>query len=60
MNDMKYKKIAVDTSLYIYKYKVIAGEHWIDSFIKLICCLRKFDVHPIFYIWTPVPQLKKI
>ena len=55
MNDMRYKKIAVDTSLYLYKYKVIGGDLWMDSFIRLICCLRKFDVHPIFIFDTSAP-----
>lgn len=55
MNDMRYKKIAVDTSLYLYKYKVIGGDNWMDSFIRMICCLRKFDVHPIFIFDTSAP-----
>lgn len=55
MNDLRYKKIAVDTSLYLYKYKVINAEYWIDCFIRLICCLRKFDVHPIFIFDTSAP-----
>lgn len=55
MNDMRYKKIAVDTNLYLYKYKVINNEKWLDQFIKLICCLRKFDVHPIFIFDSQAP-----
>ena len=55
IKDLRYKKIAVDTSLYLYKYKVINNEHWLDCFISLICCLRKNDVHPVFIFDTSAP-----
>lgn len=55
IDDLRYKKIAVDTSLYLYKYKVINNDNWMDCFIRLICCLRKFDVHPIFIFDTSAP-----
>jgi len=43
-----FKKVAIDISLYLYKYKAIAGDRWVESFLSLINCLRKWDIHPIF------------
>ena len=43
-----YKKIAIDISLYLFKYKTIFGESWLTAFVNLIICLRKNDVHCIF------------
>jgi len=43
-----YKKVAIDISLYLYKYKAIHGDRWLESFLALIVCLRKWDVHCIF------------
>lgn len=45
------KKIAIDMSIYIFKYKAIFGDKWIISFINLllifirhsICCVIVFD-----------------
>ena len=43
-----YKKVAIDISLYLYKYKAIHGDRWLECFLTLITCLRKWDVHCIF------------
>ena len=42
-----FKKIAVDISTYIYKYKSIFGDKWFRSFIHFICTLRKHKIHPV-------------
>ena len=49
------KKIAIDTNLYMYKYKVIFGEDWLRAFTNLICCLRKNNIHPVFIIDSKAP-----
>jgi flap endonuclease-1 len=48
LSNYSYKKVAIDISLYLYKYKAINGDRWLESFILLIQCLRKWDVHCIF------------
>ena len=58
ISELKYKKLAIDTSLYLYKYKIILGEKWIDGFINLIMCLRKNDVHPVFIFDNGAPKEK--
>lgn len=48
LSQYAYKKIAIDISLYLYKYKAIHGDRWLECFLTLITCLRKWDVHCIF------------
>jgi 5'-3' exonuclease len=43
-----YKRIAIDISLYLFKYKTIFGDSWLSAFVNLITCLRKNDIHCIF------------
>ena len=42
------KKIAIDVSLYLYKYKAVQGPKWPESFLGLIVALRKWNVHCVF------------
>lgn len=41
------KKIAVDISLFLYKYKVVFGEQWLSGIIQLFTCLRENAIHPV-------------
>ena len=53
-----FKKIAIDISLYLYKYKAIHGERWVECFISLVVALRKWDVHCIFIYDGKAPMEK--
>ena len=53
------KKIGIDISLYMYKYKCIFGEAWLNAFVNLICCLRKFNIHLVFIFDSKAPIEKK-
>lgn len=61
LSEYSYKKVAIDISLYLYKYKAIAGNRWVESFINLVNCLRKWDVHCIFIYdgQAPVEKLEE-
>jgi 5'-3' exonuclease len=48
LSEYSFKKIAVDVSLYLCKFKSIAGDKWLSLFINLIACLRKNEVHCVF------------
>jgi len=54
-----YQRVAIDISLYLYKYKAIAGARWIDSFLHLICALRRNNIHCIFVYDNVAPVEKK-
>lgn len=58
LSEFQYKKIAIDISLYLYKYKAIAGPRWLDSFVALINSLRKWNVHCIFIYDGQAPAEK--
>jgi flap endonuclease-1 len=60
ISEYAYKKVAIDVSLYMFKYKAIAGNYWLNSFLKLICCLRKNDIHSVFIFDTSAPPEKEI
>lgn len=61
LSEYSYKKVAIDISLYLYKYKAISGDRWIESFIALVNALRKWDVHCIFIYdgQAPVEKLEE-
>ena len=58
LSDFSYKKIAIDISLYMFKYKTIFGDKWLDAFIKLIACLRKNEIHCVFIYDNGAPPEK--
>jgi len=59
LSNFSYKRIAIDISLYLYKYKAIAGDKWMESFVFLISCLRKWNIHCIFVYDNKAPSEKK-
>ena len=59
LNKYAYKKIAIDSNLYMYRYKIIFGEEWVKAFTNLVCCLRKNDVHPVFIMDSKAPIEKQ-
>jgi 5'-3' exonuclease len=55
------KNIAIDVSVYIYKYICINNQskaNWIDMFINLILWLKNFNINPIFIFDGKSPQQK--
>jgi hypothetical protein len=55
LSHFEYQRVAIDISLYLYKYKAIAGDRWIESFVYLISCLRKWNIHCIFVYDNKAP-----
>ncbi len=41
------KRIAIDISLFLYKYKVVFGEQWLSGVVQLLTTLRENSIHPI-------------
>jgi 5'-3' exonuclease len=48
LSEYAYKKVAIDISLYLFKFKAVCGDRWITAFINLISTLRRNNVHCIF------------
>lgn len=43
-----YKKVAIDITLFLCKFKSKSGSDWLASFVSLITCLRSYDIHCVF------------
>uniref|UniRef100_A0A6C0K138 XPG N-terminal domain-containing protein n=1 Tax=viral metagenome TaxID=1070528 RepID=A0A6C0K138_9ZZZZ len=53
-----FKKIAIDTSIFMCKYKSASGQYYLDSFLNLISILRYHEVHFVFVYDTKAPPEK--
>jgi 5'-3' exonuclease len=54
-----FERVAIDTTLYLYKFKAAMGVQWISGFLNLIKCLRKNIVHPVFIFDGKAPIQKQ-
>jgi len=59
LKEYAFKKVAVDASLYLYKYKAAAGDRWLSALLNLIMCLRRNDVH-CFFVYDGKPPDEKL
>lgn len=60
ISEYAFKKIAIDTSLYLCNFKALYGEEgWIAAFIKLVAVLRENNIHCVFIYDTGYPPEKE-
>ncbi|GHV50389.1 endonuclease [Spirochaetia bacterium] len=67
--DLKFKTIAIDTPILMYKYISVNANkinepfynkyEWVWSFIYFIHCLRENDITPVFILEGKAPEEKK-
>jgi 5'-3' exonuclease len=55
----RYKKLAIDASLYMFKYKTSAGDRWLSCFVSLLAALRRHEIHPVFCFDNGAPPEKQ-
>lgn len=60
LHHYSFRKIAIDTSIYMCKFKTSYGLQWLDGFLTFIEILRKNDVHPVFVFDTGFPPEKTL
>ena len=61
LSNYAYKKVAIDISTYIYKYKNVFREHWLHAILKLLTCLRRNKIHPVVVFDSKNPiEAKKV
>lgn len=60
LSQLQYKKVAIDISLYMHKYKAACGDRWQSAFINLVSSLRRNEVHCIFIFDGKAPPEKNI
>jgi len=54
-----YKKIAIDVSIYMCKFKTTYGKQWLDAFLLLVTVFRENEIHPVFVYDTKFPIEKE-
>jgi 5'-3' exonuclease len=59
ISEYSFKKVAIDISLYLCKFKSICGDRWLSAFINLVSCLRKNEVHCVFIYDSGAPPEKE-
>lgn len=60
ISEYSFKKVAIDISLYLCKFKTICGDRWLAAFLNLIACLRKNEVHCVFIYDSGAPPEKEL
>jgi 5'-3' exonuclease len=60
LNKFKHKTIAVDLSIYLFKYKIIFGAKWLDAFLYLIANMNEKYINLIFVYDTKSPPEKEM
>lgn len=53
-----YEKVAIDTTLFLYKFKAAMGDRWLSGFLNMIKCFRQNLVHPVF-VFDGVAPIEK-
>ena len=48
ISEYAFKRVAIDTSLFLCKFKAICGDRWLSAFVNLVSCLRRNEIHCVF------------
>ena len=48
LSEYAYKRISIDISLYMHKFKAVCGDRWLSAFVNLVACLRRNEIHCAF------------
>ena len=59
LSSYKGKTLAIDISLYLFKYKALYGDKWLSAFVNLICVLKKNRINCVFVYDNGAPPEKK-
>lgn len=54
-----FEKIAIDSTLYLYKFKAALGDRWLTGVINLIKCMRTNNIHCVFIFDGKSPVQKQ-
>ena len=60
ISEYAFKKVAIDTSLFLCKFKAICGDRWLSAFVNLVASLRRNEIHCVFIYDTGAPPEKTI
>lgn len=58
LSELKYKRVAIDTAIYLFKFKCSAGSSWLRSFVSMVKLFRINNVEPIYVFDSQAPPEK--
>ncbi len=58
LSEYSGKRIAIDITLYLYRFKTSHRGKWMNAFLNMIALLRKFSIQCIFIYDTKAPDMK--
>ena len=58
ISEFAYKKVAIDITLFLCKFKAVCGEKWVSAFINLVSSLRRNEIHCVFIFDNGAPVEK--
>lgn len=58
ISEYAFKRVAIDITLFLCKYKTICGENWVTAFINLVASLRRNEIHCVFIFDNGAPDEK--
>jgi len=59
ISEYHFRRVAIDTSLYLCNYKAQYAEKWLGAFVKLVACLRENEIHCVFIYDSGFPPEKE-
>ena len=59
ISDYRYKKVAIDITLYLCHFKVNLQERWIVGFLDLVKTFREHEIHTVFIFDSGYPPEKQ-
>lgn len=60
LSTFAFKKVAIDVSLFMFKFKAVCGDRWLQAFLNLVTCLRRNEIHCVFIYDTDAPPEKEL
>lgn len=58
LEEFEYTHVAIDTSLYMFKFRLTQEEQWLRSFVDMVALFRRNGVHPVFVFDGKAPPEK--
>ena len=60
LSQYRGKRIALDVSIFLYRYiRSCGNDGWVDAFISLLCCLKKFGIKTVCIFDGPEYPIEK-
>jgi 5'-3' exonuclease len=58
LSEYAYKKVGVDTAIYLCKFKTSMGGQWLNGFLQICMIMRLYGIHPVFLFDNVFPAEK--